>query len=175
MCRFASAVRGVGRRAEFQVPYRAVARLRHRELLRADGDRRVLSRRRTAGAGLPLHPRTAPPRPTTRSSTGSSPRARTAKRQCRVSATLNLTIAARGTTWLEISRGSKYGRLLTRATCRRGRTLRFRGSRLWGRFGAAGDLTITQDGRPVCKAHTTGSSSCVDALSAPRRPRLRRR
>jgi hypothetical protein len=30
-----------------------------------------------------------------------------------------------------------------------GRTLHLAGTRLWGRFGAAGNLTITANGRPV--------------------------
>jgi hypothetical protein len=63
--------------------------------------------------------------------------------------TFRLGIAAHSTTWLEIRRGSKTGPVLYSGNLSPGRTLHFRGSRLWGRFGAAGNLTITQDGRLV--------------------------
>lgn len=66
-----------------------------------------------------------------------------------VATTFRLGIAAHSTTWLEIRRGSKAGPVLYSGNLSPGRTLHFRGSRLWGRFGAAGNLTITQDGRLV--------------------------
>ena len=66
-----------------------------------------------------------------------------------VTTTFRLGIAAHSTTWLEIRRGSKTGPVLYSGNLAPGRTLHFRGSRLWGRFGAAGNLTITQDGRLV--------------------------
>lgn len=65
-----------------------------------------------------------------------------------VAATLQLGIAAHSTTWLEVRRGSKNGRVLYSGNLP-GHALHFRGSRIWARFGAAGNLTITQDGRPV--------------------------
>lgn len=73
----------------------------------------------------------------------------TASAQRPVDATFRLGIAARSTTWLEIRRGSKNGRVLYSGNLAPGGTLHFRGSRLWARFGAAGNLTITQDGRLI--------------------------
>jgi hypothetical protein len=62
---------------------------------------------------------------------------------------VRLTIAAAGSSWLEVRRGSSTGAVLFSGVLDGGRTIRFRGPRLWARFGAAGNLRITQDGRPV--------------------------
>ena len=51
--------------------------------------------------------------------------------------------------WLEIRSGSPTGRVLFSGTLEPGKALAFRAPRLWARFGAAGNLTITQNGRPV--------------------------
>jgi len=51
--------------------------------------------------------------------------------------------------WVEVRRGSQHGRVLYAGVLEPGRRLRFEAPRLWARFGAAGHLRITQDGRPV--------------------------
>ena len=77
---------------------------------------------------------------------------------------VDLRIAARGTgSWLEVRRGSATGAVLYSAILTAGRTLHFRAPRLWTRLGAASNLTITADGRPV-ELHGT-----YDKLFVPRR------
>ena len=62
----------------------------------------------------------------------------------------DLRVAAHGNgSWLEIRRGSATGPILYSATLTDGQTLHFRGPRLWGRFGAASNLTITANAHPV--------------------------
>jgi hypothetical protein len=62
----------------------------------------------------------------------------------------DLRIAAHGNgSWLEIRRGSATGRILYSATLTDGQTLHFRAPKLWGRFGAASNLTITANAHPV--------------------------
>ncbi len=62
----------------------------------------------------------------------------------------DLRIAAHGNgSWLEIRRGSATGRVLYSATLTDGQTLHFRAPKLWGRFGAASNLTITANAHPV--------------------------
>ena len=62
----------------------------------------------------------------------------------------DLRVAAHGNgSWLEIRRGSATGPILYSATLTDGQTLHFRGPKLWGRFGAASNLTITANARPV--------------------------
>lgn len=56
--------------------------------------------------------------------------------------------------WLEVRRSSARGRVLFSGVLEPGRTLRFAAPRLWARFGAAGHLRITQDGRRVALAGT---------------------
>jgi hypothetical protein len=51
--------------------------------------------------------------------------------------------------WLEIRRGSPTGAILYSATLSDGQTLHFRAPKLWGRFGAASNLTIVANGRPL--------------------------
>ena len=61
-----------------------------------------------------------------------------------------MTISANGRrSWLEVRRGSATGPVLFTGELAPGRTLHLAGTRLWGRFGAAGNLTITSNGRPV--------------------------
>jgi hypothetical protein len=63
---------------------------------------------------------------------------------------VDLRIAAHGAgSWLEVRRGSATGAVLYSATLPSGQALHFRGPVLWTRFGAASNLTITVDGRPV--------------------------
>ena len=62
----------------------------------------------------------------------------------------DLRIAAHGNgSWLEIRRGSATGPILYSATLTDGQTLHFRAPKLWGRFGAASNLTIIANARPV--------------------------
>lgn len=51
--------------------------------------------------------------------------------------------------WLEVRRLSGTGSVLYSGVLEPGRKLRFEGRRLWARFGAAANLRILQDGRPV--------------------------
>jgi hypothetical protein len=77
---------------------------------------------------------------------------------------VDLRIAAHGTgSWLEVRRGSATGAVLYSAILTDGGTLHFRAPRLWTRFGAASNLTITADGRPV-QLHGT-----YDKVFVPRR------
>ena len=63
---------------------------------------------------------------------------------------VDLRIAAHGSgSWLEIRRGSATGPVLYSATLTDGQTLQFHAPKLWGRFGAASNLTITVNARPV--------------------------
>jgi len=63
---------------------------------------------------------------------------------------VRVTIAAgdRGS-WLEVRSGSAKGRVLYSGVLEPGKRLTYRAPRLWARFGAAGNLTITQNGRPI--------------------------
>lgn len=51
--------------------------------------------------------------------------------------------------WFEVRHGSATGKVLFTGELAPGRTLHLKGQRLWARFGAARNLTITADGRPV--------------------------
>lgn len=63
---------------------------------------------------------------------------------------VDVRVTAHGNgSWIEVRRGSSTGPVLYRATLVAGQTLHFRARRLWARFGAASNLTITADGRPV--------------------------
>jgi hypothetical protein len=63
---------------------------------------------------------------------------------------VDVRIAAHGNgSWLEVRRTSATGAVLYRATLTDGRTLHFRAPKLWARFGAASNLTITSNGQPV--------------------------
>jgi hypothetical protein len=77
---------------------------------------------------------------------------------------VDLRIAAHGTgSWLEVRRSSATGAVLYSAILTDGKTLHFRAPRLWTRFGAASNVTITADGRPV-ELHGT-----YDKVFVPRR------
>lgn len=63
---------------------------------------------------------------------------------------VDVRIAAHGSgSWVEIRRNAATGAVLYRATLPDGKTLHFRAPKLWARFGAASNLTITSNGRPV--------------------------
>jgi hypothetical protein len=63
---------------------------------------------------------------------------------------VDLRIAAHGGgSWLEVRRGSATGAVLYSATLTDGQSLHFHAPRLWGRFGAASNLTITANSRPL--------------------------
>jgi hypothetical protein len=65
-------------------------------------------------------------------------------------ASVRLAISTNGrSSWLELRRGSATGTVLFTGELAPGRILHVSGKRLWGRFGAAGNLTITANGKPV--------------------------
>jgi hypothetical protein len=65
-------------------------------------------------------------------------------------ASVRLTISAtERASWLEIRRGSATGPVLFSGELAAGKPLHLTGRRLWSRFGAAGNLTITANGHPV--------------------------
>jgi hypothetical protein len=77
---------------------------------------------------------------------------------------VHVAIAAVGRgSWLEVRRGSRNGDVLFSGMLVAGRTLRFAGARVWARIGAAANLRITEDGRPVALQGT------YDKLFAARR------
>jgi hypothetical protein len=57
--------------------------------------------------------------------------------------------AQRNGSWLEVRRGSSSGAVLYSSVLLPGTQLHFRAPRLWARMGAAGNLSITANGRPV--------------------------
>jgi hypothetical protein len=64
-------------------------------------------------------------------------------------ATVRVVITAKQTSWFEIRDRSATGRVRYSGELAAGRQLHLSGTRLWARFGAAGNLTITANGRPV--------------------------
>lgn len=58
-------------------------------------------------------------------------------------------VAPTRASWFEIRRGSATGPVLFSGELQPGHTLRVSGVRLWSRFGAAGNLEITENGRRV--------------------------
>lgn len=65
-------------------------------------------------------------------------------------AAVDLRIRAHGTgSWVEIRRGSKSGSVLYAGVLNDGRRLHFHATRLWMRLGAAGNLSITANGKPI--------------------------
>ncbi len=65
-------------------------------------------------------------------------------------ALVDLRIEARGTgSWLELRRVSGTGPVLYSGTLGPGTTLHFRAARIWARMGAAGNLVVIENGRPV--------------------------
>src|SRR5206468_4341174 len=66
-------------------------------------------------------------------------------------APLNIVIVGvRGNgSWLEARRGSKTGKVLFSGVVAQGQRVHLRGRRVWAKFGAAGNVAITVDGRPV--------------------------
>jgi hypothetical protein len=69
-------------------------------------------------------------------------------------AAVRVSIMAKQTSWLEIRNRSATGRVLYSGELAAGRRLHFRGTRLWSRFGSAGNLAITANGRPVTLSGT---------------------
>jgi len=63
---------------------------------------------------------------------------------------VDLRIVAHGNgSWMEVRRRSARGPVLYRAILAPGKKLHLRGTRLWARFGAAGNLSITDNGRSI--------------------------
>ena len=65
------------------------------------------------------------------------------------SSKVRVAITAKQTSWLEVRNRSATGRVLFSGELAAGQRLHLAGTRLWARFGAAGNLTITANGRPV--------------------------
>jgi hypothetical protein len=64
--------------------------------------------------------------------------------------TADLSIGAHANgSWLEVRRGSPSGPTLYSGVLLPGQTLHFRAARLWARMGAAGNLDVALDGKPV--------------------------
>jgi hypothetical protein len=83
------------------------------------------------------------------SSTGRAATAEAVRARSR-QALVDLRIEARGTgSWLELRRVSGTGPVLYSGTLLPGTTLHFRAARIWARLGAAGNLVVTENGRPV--------------------------
>ena len=57
--------------------------------------------------------------------------------------------AQRNGSWLEVRRGSSSGTVLYSGVLVPGTQLHFRAPRVWARLGAAGNLSIVANGRPV--------------------------
>lgn len=63
---------------------------------------------------------------------------------------VRLGISTKGrASWLEVRRGSKSGAVLYSGELPPGRHLQFVAPRIWARFGAAGNIAVTRDGRPI--------------------------
>jgi hypothetical protein len=62
---------------------------------------------------------------------------------------VSLLVRARTDTWLEIRSGSPTGSLLYSGTLSATSTRTFRARALWARFGAAGNLLVRLDGKPI--------------------------
>lgn len=63
---------------------------------------------------------------------------------------VHVSIAATDrSSWLELRRRSAKGPIVFSGELAPGKAVRASGSRLWARFGAAGNLTIRADGKPV--------------------------
>ena len=63
---------------------------------------------------------------------------------------MHVTIAAPSrASWLEVRRSSAHGALLFSGELGVGHRLRLKGARLWARFGAAGNLSISVNGKPL--------------------------
>jgi hypothetical protein len=69
---------------------------------------------------------------------------------------LRLT-AVRASSWLAVRRGSAGGRLLFEGTLATGQSIRFRGRRLWLRFGAPAGLRARLDGRSLALPDRTST------------------
>jgi hypothetical protein len=63
---------------------------------------------------------------------------------------VDLRIAAHGNgSWVDVKRGSRSGKVLFSGVLHAGKGLHFRARLLWVRFGAAGNLTVTANRKPV--------------------------
>lgn len=63
---------------------------------------------------------------------------------------VDVEVVAHGSgSWVEARRGSKSGHVIYLGTLAGGKRLHLRAPRVWAEFGAAGNLAITADGKPV--------------------------
>jgi Domain of unknown function (DUF4115) len=59
--------------------------------------------------------------------------------------------AARGSSWISVRRGSALGTLIYEAVLSRGQTARFSSGVVWFRFGAAANVDVQVNGKPVAR------------------------
>jgi uncharacterized protein DUF4115 len=110
---------------------------------------------RTGGAPPARHPATAhrahaAAKPKHRHAAPAAPRTVESVAKAPATATVDVVIAAdRGSSWVEIRRGSSTGKVLFAAELAQGKRLHYRAPRLWARFGAAANLAITVDGKSL--------------------------
>ena len=71
--------------------------------------------------------------------------------------------AARGDCWLSIRVGTPDGAVVYEGVLTAGRTLRVQGTRLWVRLGAAANLDVALNGKPV----TTPAAGTLDVVVTP--------
>jgi hypothetical protein len=71
--------------------------------------------------------------------------------------------ATRGDCWVSIRSRSATGPVLYEGVLRQGETARVRGTRLWARFGAIGNLDLYVNGKPVREAHSGTLDAVVTA------------
>lgn len=82
--------------------------------------------------------------------TGTRPVGATRIRSVAALPSVHVTIAApTRASWLEIRRASAHGRVLFSGELVAGKHLAFTGTKLWARFGAAGNLSISVDGKEL--------------------------
>ena len=68
-------------------------------------------------------------------------------------ATLRIT-ASRGDCWMEVRRRDRTGDVVYRGIVSRGASVTVKGTRLWARFGAVGNVDLVLNGKPARTAHT---------------------
>jgi hypothetical protein len=95
-----------------------------------------------APPSTPVAAKTTTPPPT------SKPRRTVSKAPARPQ--VHVTIAAPSrASWLEVRRSTAHGKVVFSGELSAGHRLRLKGTRLWARFGAAGNLSISVNGRPL--------------------------
>lgn len=88
-------------------------------------------------------------------------------RRARAQTTHRVTIAVtRGPSWVLVRRGSERGAVVFEGVARAGRTIRFAGSALYVRLGAASNVDVRLDGRLVdVRCSATGGVLVTDGVA----------